>query len=335
MSDLDAAGSGIPTKTANALRTLNLTLNLANTERGLTRRQIGKLVEEYRALTPETFQRTFERDLGSLREAGLVIEVSRESPPRYRLCGSSFPAPEVSFSEVKAGLLAGAAGAWRGLGQTDLFLLRNKLASYTDEPAVPEAPLADHNLEGVDHLPQIVTAIEKRWPLRFLYASRRGTEERDVAPWSLLFRGRAVYMTGFDLNRWAPRRFRLSRIQSDLEPVAEPDAYEIPEESRKDFESGFFRVRPLLWIEVGFGALARLKCEAPLSPMEYPPEFAPRPGWELVWGHEDDQSVWEQLILEDCLHVVPAENSALRRRLKEILAAAASWPTGAVEGDGR
>lgn len=311
-------------KTAKALRTLNLTLNLANTELGLTRDQLQPRIDEYSRLGQESFQRTFERDIASLREAGLEVQVIEAKQPRYKISGSSFPAPEVAFSAEKAEILGQAAAAWTGQGQTDRHLLLTKLTAFIEEQASLSS-VTDHNMEGGEYLAQIVGSIERRQPLRFTYDSRKGREERDVAPWSLLFRGRAAYLIGFDLNRWAPRRFRLSRIQSELELVAEPGAYEIPDSVMEEFEAGVFRAKPLLWIESGQGKLVRLHCGTPLATDEYPDGLEPRPGWDLVWGEEDDQSMWERLIISDCVHAMPAEDTALRRRIVEHLRAAAVW----------
>lgn len=312
---------------ANALRVLNLTLNLINTQVGLTREDLQRRMGEYSSLKDASLRRTFERDLSSIRAVGLIVEVIDADPPRYRICGSSFPAPEVSFSPQDVKLLTRAAAAWEGLGNTELNVLTAKLGVYVTGLSQASSPgtAVIRNLEGADYLPAIVQAIERRQPIHFTYASRRGVEKRDVAPWSLLLRGRAVYLNGFDLNRWGSRIFRLSRIASAIEFVGEADAYEIPSDPPVSDDENIFRVSPLVWVRENFGARIRMKCGAVLTRGQYPEKLAPRVGWDLLQGELDDQTVWERLLLDDCENAVPAERTELRANLERLFKAGCGW----------
>lgn len=313
---------------------LNLTLNLLNTELGLTRLQLQERVGGYAAANESSARRAFERDLGALREAGLVVEVLDGQPPRYRIDAASFPAPDVSFSHAEAELLSRAATSWEGQKTAELAVLETKLNFYARTgvdlagTAAQEAP----NFEGLDRLPKMLLAMERRQPISFAYASRKGVEDRDVAPWALVLRGRALYLSAFDLNRWAHRHFRLSRIVGPVTFAGEPGGYHMPPDPQDPHEPDPFRAGPLLWVRAGRAPRVRLRCGAPLPPGEYPRGLTPLEGWDLLRGETDDQAVWERLLLDDCLHAAPAENSPLRARLERLLDAAASLD-GAARGE--
>lgn len=314
--------------TPTSLRVLILTLNLVNTEIGSSKHTLRAVVPGYSS-SEVAFERMFERDLVTLRETGLVVDVLGDGQePRYRINGSSFPAPDVSFSGVQTELLVQAACAWDHLGAVDFSRLLSKLNAYTDEDVAAETSSLTYGLEGSEYLPQVLQAIEKRQPVQFSYASRRGEEERDVAPWSLLVRGKAVYLWGFDLNRWAPRLYRLSRVRSPLVPIGEADAYEIPDDPGQDIHIEVFLIRPLLWIRQGAGELLRLRCEPPLAAADYPEGLEERSGWDLCRGREDDQAVWERMVYDECVNVVPHEPRGLRERIHRQLQVAAMWEGG-------
>ena len=50
-----------------------------------------------------------------------------------------------------------------------------------------------------------------------------------MQPWGIISWHDRWYLGGFDLDREAPRIFRLSRVQGDVETTGEPGSYEVPE----------------------------------------------------------------------------------------------------------
>ncbi len=73
-------------------------------------------------------------------------------------------------------------------------------------------------------------AATRRVPISFVYA-RPGHEsmERHLQPWGIVSWRDRWYVGGFDLDRQAPRLFRVSRVLGEVETVGPPGAYQIPE----------------------------------------------------------------------------------------------------------
>ncbi|WP_350257352.1 WYL domain-containing protein [Scrofimicrobium sp. R131] len=306
-----------------SLRILVLALNLINTRSGRTRDELQSLVQGYEALSDDTFQRTFERDIAALREAGFQVLVS-SNPARYLVERKLLAPSSVELTSAEVDLLLQAAAAWESLSPAELSRLSLKLAGLTNSQ-VPGQPTIFHRLEGVEHLPQILEAIGQRQPIRFRYSSRRGVADRDVAPLGLMVRGPAVYLWGHDLNREGERYFRLSRIDGKIELVGEPNFYELPAEGPRDFAGDNFRIRPELWIRQGASPLVRLRCESVADSDES------RPGWDRCRGRAADWESWERLIVSHCEDVVVEEPTQLAESIYRKLQAAAGegapWKT--------
>jgi proteasome accessory factor B len=73
-------------------------------------------------------------------------------------------------------------------------------------------------------------AATRHIPVAFTY-QRPGQEAgvRHVQPWGIISWHDRWYLGGYDLDREAPRIFRLSRVQGDVETTGEPGSYEVPE----------------------------------------------------------------------------------------------------------
>lgn len=283
-----------------SLRIFTLSLHLLGTRIGYTKGQLRELVDGYADLTEATFQRTFERDLSDLREAGLQVEVLGKWPDfRYRVAPSAFVRRgELSGSQVD--LLLRAANMWGGLAPPELSRLSLKLSAHLDSHSVPEksAPVSA-KLEGAEHLAAILEALSLRQPLSFTYNSRKGSELRDVAPLSLLVRGSAVYLWAHDFNREARRFFRLSRVEGSMVLVAEPDCYDLPVAAPDSLGDHNFQIRPLLSVAEGAAPLVRMCCEKPLEVHDLPTGMAPTPGYQIMWGTPDDWDAWQRLVVEN------------------------------------
>lgn len=307
-----------------SLRVLVLALNLLNTRIGYSREHLGRLVPGYEGLAEATFRRTFERDLAALREAGFIVEVRGGDEPRYLLAPGQSGIEPRQFTRAEVDLLLRAAGTWRDLSPADLGRLHVKLlALQEDDDSTAPTISQFQQLEGLEHLGDIVEAIDRRQPISFVYAGRRRTEERDVAPWSLSTRGTAVYLRGFDLNRWDERLFRLGRIQSGVRLIAEPDFYELPGEGADNDRWEFF-VRPTLRVRQGAAPLVRLRCEPVQSTDPAQGELAPAgEGWDVCTGRTGDWASWERLVLAHAHDVEPLRPSHFRAEVLRILRASA------------
>lgn len=303
-----------------SLRILTLTLYLSDTRVGYTRQQLGEMVAGYENLSEATFQRTFERDLADLREMGLKIELVGEWPDyRYR-AAQSRKCSDVTLSSKQLDLLQRATHMWGSLPPAELARLHLKLASrLAPGEGFVNSPNVRGQLEGAEHIAVLLEAISLRQPVSFEYHSRRGLESRDVAPHSLLSRGTALYLSGYDFNRDADRHFRLSRIKSKIKLVAEPDCYEIPEPGDARFDDNY-QIRPVLLIQAGEAPLVEMR----LEPLESPTGnagSAPRT-WQLRQGKAGDWGAWEQLVLHHATHVVPVAPAPFKAHLEHLLDAA-------------
>lgn len=300
----------------NNLRLLVLALNLVNTELGLSKGELAKRVPGYSEMTPDTFERTFERDISSLRQAGLIINLSSNHPPRYSVEASSFVSEDISFSAHEAEIVTQAVHAWQDIEPKYTARMIAKLAPYFDGSVDGSSVYLE--AEGARHLEVILRAIERQQPISFTYAGRSNTAERDVAPWALEARGAALYLRGFDLNRWDSRMFRLSRILGDITLIAEEGAFDVSERvpgwSNPD---EMFTVAPLLLVRDGGASTIRLRLENPKCQEHSAPD-----GWQFFLGKRDERAIWERLIydhLEDVIVVEPKDmRDAVIRNLEML-----------------
>ena len=89
------------------------------------------------------------------------------------------------------------------------------------EGTAAPVPLAE--VEVTPGLPQLFDAVSRRSTLRFTY---RG-ETRALEPYGVVLRWGHWYVVGHDLDRDAPRAFRVERIEGEAD-VGEPGEFEPP-----------------------------------------------------------------------------------------------------------
>ena len=223
-------------------RLVNLVAALIDTDRPLTRSEIGKRIEGY-SDDPEAFRRNFERDKELLRDMGMPLLTELVDPnlgdevgyriPRERY---ELPDPGLDDSELAALRLAASAvqvdSPWADAAVTRA--LRKLGGAVGEDGSAPsgtaggpgsgggQARLAA--LPGEDAAAAAFAAIGERRRLRFAY---RG-EQRIVDPWRLSFRRGHWYLAGFDHGRESERLFRLDRADGDLEAEGPAGAFERP-----------------------------------------------------------------------------------------------------------
>jgi proteasome accessory factor B len=72
-------------------------------------------------------------------------------------------------------------------------------------------------------------AATRRVPVTFAYARPGGeTLQRRLEPWGIVSWRDRWYVGGFDVDRQAPRVFRLSRVIGEVETTGSPGDYEVP-----------------------------------------------------------------------------------------------------------
>jgi proteasome accessory factor B len=219
-------------------RLMNLIFTLLVTRQYLSKEQIRQAIADYRESSQVAFERKFERDKEELRELGIAVETGSnekyfDDEPGYRIRRDAAELPDLDLTREEAAVLGLAAQVWEHAGlasSSTSALVKLKAAGIdvdTDVLRMAEPKLSAHE-------PAFETALDaatRRVPVRFAYRRPGGeTSQRRVQPWRILsWRGR-WYLVGHDVDRDAPRLFRLSRVDGDLVPDGEPGSFERPDE---------------------------------------------------------------------------------------------------------
>ncbi|WP_226921231.1 helix-turn-helix transcriptional regulator [Georgenia subflava] len=220
-----------------AERLLDLVIALSHTRRWMTKQQVRERVNGYTDATSDAaFERMFERDKDLLREMGvpLVVEHDQvhEDDVGYRIDTAGYTLPEVAFTPAEVGVLSLAAELWQ-----DASLRSSARRGMTKLRAVgPAAEPAAHaglalRVRGPEaSFAPLLEAIDTRQVVTFTYraASTGQLTRRRVEPWRLLSQDRGWYLVGRDVDRAAPRAFRLSRIQGRVRPTGSAEAFDVP-----------------------------------------------------------------------------------------------------------
>lgn len=194
----------------------------ARGRRGVSKAELRTAVEDYAACpSTEAFERMLERDKRDLRDAGVLVDVVQrdawhEDEHAYVLGNEALlTLPTLGTEELH--MLALAAETWeRGAWDAVAHGALRKLEVFATEFASVDRPRITWSVDA--RLDTLRRAIRERRSARFPYR-RPGdarASERVIEPWGLLARGGGWYVVGFDLDREAPRVFRLGRIEGDV-----------------------------------------------------------------------------------------------------------------------
>ncbi|WP_250257636.1 WYL domain-containing protein [Dermabacter sp. Marseille-Q3180] len=212
--------------THNVERLLSLALTLTSSTRGLTREEITEFVPGYDRMNPTSVRRQFARDLARLSRLGLDVsshpDLVNPSTLRYTASAREGRATTASFTETERLMLASAAAMWNAESTGSLGArIRAKLASYGISTT---AEMARGALGSSPATTPLLEALESRQSVVFSYRSStsQSAQRRKVEPWALDVVDGREYLYGFDLEREAPRLFRVSRIESI--PLEGPEA---------------------------------------------------------------------------------------------------------------
>ncbi|NLE98369.1 MAG: WYL domain-containing protein, partial [Propionibacterium sp.] len=216
---------------AKSERVLNLLIALLSTKRHLTKHELRHMVDGYR--DSRSFDRTFERDKKELRDLGITISTGSNDPyldeeDGYRIDRGSYELPEVEFTAAETMALGLASHTWQRSVSADATadaLLRLRAAGAAPDldnlPAIrAQIPVTEPAFDA------IYEAVFARTVVGFDYDGNR----RTLQPWRLYqLRGQWLVI-GHDVDRDATRRFKLGRIQGDVEVVGPPGGYDIPDD---------------------------------------------------------------------------------------------------------
>jgi proteasome accessory factor B len=224
-----------------AERLVNLVIALLGTRQYLTAARIRATVPGYEqddgsARADEAFKRMFERDKAELREMGVPLETGRTSvfdtEDGYRITRADYELPEITLTGEEAAAVGLALRLWESAqlaGPAHSALVKLKAAGIDVDSSrgIPLRPRLD---AGEPAFEPCYAAARDRRQLDFDY--RRPDEDapsrRHVQPWGVVAWHGHWYLVGLDLDRQAPRQFRLSRIAGTPEPVGPAGAFEPP-----------------------------------------------------------------------------------------------------------
>ena len=224
---------------AKTERLLNLVLCLLYTRRPLPKSRIRDIVPQYgAAASDEAFDRMFERDKDELRELGIPLVTQDigsvwDDELGYRIDRREYALPEIDFETDELAVLGLAARTWAhaSLGGPAAQALR-KLKSSADIERDHESLIGIEPRLGTSEpaFDEVKDAVVAQQEIAFTY--RTGGEgevrERRVQPWGMASWHGRWYLTGHDLDRNAPRVFRLSRISGAVRRVGRPGGYDVP-----------------------------------------------------------------------------------------------------------
>lgn len=214
-------------------RLLNLTIALLSARRFITKAELRTSLEAYRELSDSAFERQFERDKNDLREAGLPIIMGSNSAlfddeVGYRIPRSNFELPALTFDSEELSALGAAAQVWQQASAAKQTISAlTKLRAAGVDPDVDRLAALQPRINADEPAFEVSRqAVTTRRRLRFHY--RGSAQERHIEPWKILFRRGAWYLLGNDLDRRAPRMFKMSRMSDVPKLVGRADAYQLP-----------------------------------------------------------------------------------------------------------
>ena len=225
---------------ARTERLVNLVICLLATRRFLTAAQIAATVAGYEhdpddPREHEAFQRKFERDKAELRALGVPLETGTDSvfdtEPGYRIARRRYALPDVPLEPDEAAVVGLAAQLWQhaGLAAAASSGLTKLRAAGVDPD--PETTLGVEPVVTVDAaFAPLATAARNRQQVDFDYRvpQRDAADRRRLQPWGVVcWRGR-WYVVGHDLDRDAPRCFRLSRVVGPVRVTGPAGAFTPP-----------------------------------------------------------------------------------------------------------
>lgn len=206
-------------------RIVNLGLHLAAAGRPLPAEEIRLTVPGYENSSEDAFKRMFERDKSVLREAGLVIGVTRdEGAERYFVDARASYADPVDLGAKDLLRLRAAGAAMLGDPsfpyREDLAFALTKLMAGSDSPLAAATPVASALTADEDPAAQgaavaaLTAAAEARKRVGFGYTGAAGkVSAREVEPWGLFAREGRWYLVAHDPAADGVRVFAVPRIR--------------------------------------------------------------------------------------------------------------------------
>jgi predicted DNA-binding transcriptional regulator YafY len=190
-------------------RLTDLVMVLLRDGRPKSLREIASEVPGYPAREGEARRQAFERDKRTLRDGGINVSALPIDGPEqvgYVIRPEDYYLPDLDLTpDEQSALNLAVAGVHLGDPSGRDALWRLGLPASAGARPVAELP-------SLPALPVLHDALRSRATVHFAY---RG-ETRRVAPALLRFHGGWWYLVGHDLDRGAPRTFRVDRMEGEV-----------------------------------------------------------------------------------------------------------------------
>lgn len=226
-----------PSPAAKTERLLNLVICLLYTRQPLSKSRIRDAVPQYgEAASDDAFDRMFERDKDELRELGIPLRMEPldaffDDETGYRIDRREYALPELSFEPDEFAVLGLASRTWQqaSLAGAAATALRKLEAAEIERDANSVVGLEPRIHTTEPAFNSVKDAVLRRQVISFGYRKAGGeTTPRRLQPWNVANWHGRWYVTGFDLDRGAPRVFRLGRIDGAVKRIGKPGAYDVP-----------------------------------------------------------------------------------------------------------
>lgn len=218
-------------------RLINLVICLLHTRAFITAERLREIIPGYAdAPSDEAFKRMFERDKEDLRDLGIPLETGSlsafDDEPGYRIPRNDYALPDITLEPDEAAAFVLAARMWSSaaLGASATRALRKLEATGVEINPLPEG-LQPRVGAGGTGLPAVAEAAREGRRLTFDYRGAHDSEPmtRHVEPWGVVWWHGRWYLVGHDLDREAPRVFRLSRVVGEPKAEGKPGVVTVPE----------------------------------------------------------------------------------------------------------
>jgi proteasome accessory factor BC len=241
--------------TDKLIRQLSLVAFLMAERRPITARDVKQNVEGYSEMSDEAFARRFYADRAELIGLGVPLDSQRDEftgEELYTLRSERYFLPQLELTDDELAAL-----------QTSLYLLEGQFAYAEplrlalqnlalgrpgfDAPPTETAARVDmrdpdYSPEMPGRLAKLESAISKQRTVRFEYWSinRDEQRERTLNPFALLPENGSWYVIGEDLEDGRRKKFRVSRVRSDIRLATRRERdFRVPE----DFDIDDYRGR--------------------------------------------------------------------------------------------
>ena len=241
--------------TDKLIRQLSLVAFLMAERRPITARDVKQNVEGYSEMSDEAFARRFYADRAELIGLGVPLDSQRDEftgEELYTLRSERYFLPQLELTDDELAAL-----------QTSLYLLEGQFAYAEplrlalqnlalgrpgfDPPPTETAERVDvrdpdYSPEMPGRLAKLESAISKQRTVRFEYWSinRDEQRERTINPYALLPENGSWYVIGEDLDDGRRKKFRVSRVRSDIRLATRRERdFRVPE----DFDIDDYRGR--------------------------------------------------------------------------------------------